>query len=94
MSRICSLTQKKVLVGNNVSHSNRKTKRVFRPNLCTASLYSDSLAQCFKLTISARALKTIDFKGGLDNYLLEASDSVLSREAKSIKSKIQKKLSV
>ena len=72
MSRRCELTGKGVLSGNNVSHANNRTKRVFRPNLQTVSLASDSLGRVVSLKVSMHALKTIDRKGGLDVFLLKA----------------------
>jgi len=56
MSRICELTGKGVMTGHHVSHANNKTKRVFRPNLQTVSLASESLGQSLRLRISMNAL--------------------------------------
>ena len=58
--------------GNNVSHANNKTKRVFRPNLQEVSLASDSLGQDVKLKISMNALRSVDRCGGIDAFLLKA----------------------
>ena len=91
MSRRCELTGKTLLVGHNVSHANNKTKRVFRPNLQTISLASDSLGQIYKLKISMSALRSIDRSGGLDAYLLKAKDANLSPKALRLKRMIAKK---
>ncbi len=91
MSRRCELTGKTLLVGNNVSHANNKTKRVFRPNLQVISLASDSLGQVYKLKICMSALRTIDRTGGLDAYLLKAKDATLSTRALRLKRLIVKK---
>lgn len=91
MSRRCELTGKGVLVGNNVSHANNKTKRVFRPNLQEVSLASDALGQDVILKISMNALRTVDRIGGLDAFLLKAKDSVLSTRALRLKRMIAKK---
>ena len=91
MSRRCELTGKTLLVGNNVSHANNKTKRVFRPNLQVISLASDSLRQVYKLKICMSALRTIDRTGGLDAYLLKAKDATLSTKALRLKRLIVKK---
>jgi large subunit ribosomal protein L28 len=91
MSRRCELTGKTLLVGNNVSHANNKTKRVFRPNLQVISLASDSLGQVYKLKICMSALRTIDRTGGLDAYLLKAKDATLSTRALRLKRMIVKK---
>jgi large subunit ribosomal protein L28 len=63
MSRVCQLTGKKVMVGNNVSHSNRKTKRKFYPNLITKKFYLPEEDKYITLKISTSALRTINKKG-------------------------------
>tara|TARA_B100000886_G_scaffold59872_1_gene37016 strand:+ start:83 stop:376 length:294 start_codon:yes stop_codon:yes gene_type:complete len=89
MTRKCELTGKKALTGNNVSHANNKTKRRFLPNLNMVSLASEKLDKSFKLKVSASALRTVDKKGGLDFYLLNTDDSLLSRNALKIKKDIE-----
>lgn len=68
MSKVCQLTGKRVMRGNNVSKSNRKTKRVFEPNLHKKTFYIPELDQKVNLKVSAKALKTIS-KLGLYNYI-------------------------
>lgn len=63
MSRVCELTGKKVMVGNNVSHSNIKTKRRFYPNLQTKKFYIPELDKWVTLKVSAAAIRTINKKG-------------------------------
>ncbi|MDR0802701.1 50S ribosomal protein L28 [Fluviicola sp.] len=63
MSRVCQITGKSVMVGNNVSHSNRKTKRKFYPNLLTKKFYVPEDDMYVTLKISASALRTINKKG-------------------------------
>jgi len=63
MSRVCQLTGKSVMVGNNVSHSNRKTKRRFLPNLVTKKFYLPEEDRYITLKISTSALRTITKKG-------------------------------
>ena len=92
MSRRCELTGVGPMVGHNVSHSNIKTKRRFLPALSPASLRSDSLGQTFKLKISNAALRTLDFRGGLDAYLVKAGDEILSPRAQKIKRQLKAKL--
>jgi large subunit ribosomal protein L28 len=94
MARRCELTGKTLLVGNNVSHANNKTKRVFRPNLQVISLASDSLKQTYKLKICMSALRTVDKVGGLDVYLLKAKDATLSTKALRLKRQVEKKVAV
>ena len=91
MSRKCDLTGKKALVGHKVSHSNRKTKRRFLPNLVNVTMQSDALARSVKLRISANALKTVDHRGGLDAFLIKARDEELSEHALDLKREIKKK---
>ena len=90
MSRRCELTGKGPLVGNNVSHSNRKTKRRYLPNLNDVTLISDALGQSFRLRISTAALRTVDHRGGLDAYLVKARDAELSAGALKIKKDVVK----
>ncbi len=63
MSRVCQITGKSVMVGNNVSHSNRKTKRKFYPNLLVKKFYVPEEDAYITLKVSAAALRTISKKG-------------------------------
>jgi len=90
MSRVCELTGKGPMSGNNVSHANNKTRRRFLPNLNDVTLMSDALGQSFKLRISAAALRSVDHRGGLDAYLAKARDEELSDRALKIKKEIAK----
>jgi len=90
MSRRCAITEKGVLSGNNVSHSNRKSKRRFLPNMQEVSLQSDSLGQTIRMRIAASTLRTIDHNGGLDNYLMTTHSKSLSEEARKLKSRVIK----
>jgi len=91
MSRRCELTGKGPQVGHKVSHSNRKTKRRFLPNLLNVTVMSDALGRSVKLRVSANALKTIDHRGGLDAFLLKAKDLELSPRVLELKRQIKKK---
>ncbi|WP_114966594.1 50S ribosomal protein L28 [Alkalilacustris brevis] len=90
MSRVCELTGKGPMSGNNVSHANNKTRRRFLPNLNDVTLISDALGRSFKLRISAAALRTVDHRGGLDAFLARAKDDELSPTALKIKRDIAK----
>ncbi|HEY0437716.1 MAG TPA: 50S ribosomal protein L28 [Phenylobacterium sp.] len=92
MSRRCELTGVGPMVGNNVSHSNIKTKRRFLPALSPATLQSDALGQSFRLRITNAALRTLDARGGLDPFLLKAKDDELSPRAAKIKRQLKAKL--
>ena len=63
MSRVCQITGKSVMVGNNVSHSNRKTKRRFLPNLVTKKFYVPEENTFITLKVSTSAIRTINKKG-------------------------------
>ena len=91
MSRICDLTGKGRLVGNNVSHANNKTKRVFLPNLQNVTLMSESLDSSFKFRVSTHGLRSVEHNGGLDNWLLKTSDAKLSDNAVKVKRELVKK---
>ncbi|MGC1503034.1 MAG: 50S ribosomal protein L28 [Sulfitobacter sp.] len=90
MSRVCELTGKGPMTGNNVSHANNKTRRRFLPNLNQTTLQSESLGRSFKLRISAHALRSVDHRGGLDAFLAKAKDTELSANALKIKKAIGK----
>ena len=90
MSRRCELTGKGVMVGNNVSHANNKTKRRFLPNLNDVTILSEILYRSFKFRVSAAALRTVDHRGGLDGFMAKAKDSELSEKALKVKREIQK----
>jgi large subunit ribosomal protein L28 len=92
MSRRCELTGKAVLSGHLVSHSNRKTKRKFLPNLCNVTLQSDTLGRSVRLRISANALRSVEHRGGLDAFLAKAGKDELSSNALTLKREIEKKL--
>lgn len=90
MSRRCMVTGKSVMVGNNVSHANNKTKRRFMPNLQVTSLLSDALGRPVRLRLSTKGLRTIEHNGGLDAWLLATSDAKLDQELRRIKKQIQR----
>ena len=92
MPRRCALTGKAVQTGNLVSHSNHKTRTRFLPNLCNVTLISDVLQRKFRMRVSASALRTVEHRGGLDAFLLKASDAGLSRGALAIKREVAKRL--
>lgn len=87
----CELTGKTRQIGHRVSHSNRKTKRRFLPNLLNVTLMSEALGRSVRLRISANALKTVDHRGGLDAFLLKARDTELSPRARDLKREVAKK---
>lgn len=90
MTRQCELTGKLPMSGNLRSHAENKTRRVFRPNLCTVTLISDALGRSFRLKVSAHGLKSVEHRGGLDAYLLKASSDELSLRCQKLKRDIVK----
>ena len=91
MSRKCDLSGKAPMSGNNVSHAVNKTRRRFLPNLHNYHLMSDILGETVALRLSAGTVRTIDRKGGLDNYLLDSKNSRLTDTALRLKKRILKK---
>lgn len=90
MSRVCELTGKGPMTGNNVSHANNKSRRRFLPNLNDVTLQSETLGRGVKLRISAHALRSVDHRGGLDAFLAKAKDTELSANALKAKKDIAK----
>ena len=88
MSSICQLTGKRYLSGNNVSHANNKTKRRFLPNLQKITFISEKLEQAFQLKVASSTIRTVEKKGGLDEFLLNTSNSKLPNKARKIKKQI------
>ena len=88
MSKKCELTGKSPLKGHKVSHANNKAKRKFFPNLKNVTFKSDILKRNIRLSVSNSALRTVDYKGGLDFYLKSVKPYKLSPKAKKIKNKI------
>ena len=91
-ARRCELTGKAVLTGNNVSHANNRTRRRFLPNLVAVTLISEALGENVRLKISAHALRSVEHRGGLDAFLLKASDLELSQRAQVLKRQIAQKV--
>ena len=90
MSRICELTGKCRQTGNNVSHANNKTKRVFLPNLQNVTLMSEGLDRSFKFRVSAHGIRSVEHVGGLDNWLRKTADIKLSSNALKVKRELAK----
>lgn len=91
MSRRCDLLNTGPMSGNNVSHSNVKTRRRFGVNLCQVTLNSETLQQNFRLRLAAKTLRTVDFKGGLDGFLLTTRNHKLTDKARDIKKAVLKR---
>ena len=88
MAKKCELTGKSPLKGHKVSHSNNKVKRKFYPNLKKVTFKSDVLKRNIRLNVSNAALRSVDYKGGIDDYLKGVKSFKLSAKAKKLKNKI------
>ncbi len=91
MSRKCELTGVAVQYGNNVSHSQRKTRRSFKPNIRSVIYTSELTGKKYKLKVIAKTIRSVEKKGGFDAFMLKAKDSVMSDKAKKVKKKSLKK---
>tara|TARA_X000000368_G_C23015156_1_gene705366 strand:+ start:566 stop:844 length:279 start_codon:yes stop_codon:yes gene_type:complete len=81
----CDLTGKKFLNGNNVSHAKNRTKRRFLPNLQNISFLSEKLGKKIQLKVATSTIRTVEKKGGLDEFLINTSNTKLSPEALKLK---------
>ena len=90
MSKVCEISGKKPMSGNNVSHANNRTRRRFIPNLQNVKLYSGTLQKYIDLNITVRTMKTVEKNGGLDSYLIKTSNRNLADTAIKIKKQILK----
>ena len=91
MTKKCELTGKRPLKGHNVSHANNKTKRKFNPGIKKIRFKSDLLKKNITLKVTNAALRTVDFKGGIDKFLQSAKAFKLSKKAKNYRVKILSK---
>jgi len=92
MSRVCELSGKSVMTGNNVSHAKNRTRRRFLPNLTNVTLISEALGSSTSFRVSTSALRSVEHNGGLDQYLLKVSDDKLSLKARRLKKLIKAKV--
>ncbi|MDD3030020.1 MAG: 50S ribosomal protein L28 [Alphaproteobacteria bacterium] len=88
MARVCSVSGKKPLFGNNVSHANNKTRRRWQPNLQLCSFPSEILGKSVSLRLTARGIRSVEHNGGLDAWLLATRDSRLSDLALKVKKQL------
>ena len=90
MSKVCEISGKRPMTGNNVSHANNRTKRRFIPNLQNVKFYSGALQKYINLNITVKTMKTVEKNGGLDSYLIKTSNRNLADTALKIKKQILK----
>ena len=93
MARVCPVTDKRTVSGNNRSHANNKTKRKFIPNLQQSSFYSRVLDRSFSFRLSTRGIRTIEHKGGLDKYVMSIAKTKLHEDFRPIRKMVEKALS-
>lgn len=92
MSRRCELTGVGVQSGNNVSHSNRRTRRRFLPNLNDVALKSDALGCSVHLRVTSATMRSVEHNGGLDGFLVTAKAHKLTEEGQKLRRRIKKAL--
>lgn len=90
MAMRCELTGKSPQTGNNVSHAKNRNRRRFLPNLNQVTLLSEILSQKVYLRVSANALRSVEHRGGLDEFLIKESSENLSQKALEIKKRVIK----
>lgn len=91
MARRCTVTGKGPQSGNNVSHALNRTRRRFLPNIQDSSFYSEVLERWVKIRVSARGMRTIEHKGGLDAYVTGTAKTKLDPSLRALKAEIEKK---
>ncbi|HAE01573.1 MAG TPA: 50S ribosomal protein L28, partial [Rhodospirillaceae bacterium] len=91
MSRRCDISGTGVMSGNNVSHAMNHSRRRFLPNLQVVRLQSDILGERIRMRLTTRAMRTVDKKGGIDEFLLNTPARKLTDEAKKLKRRIVKR---
>lgn len=91
MPKVCSLSGKKVQYGNNVSHANNRTKRRFLPNLQNVSFLSDILGIRVRAKLATSTLRSVEKQGGIDSYLLNTTENMLSKKFRKLKKTIASK---
>jgi large subunit ribosomal protein L28 len=89
----CELTGKSPVVKNLVSHSNIKTKSISQPNIQRKRIFSQALGQLVTLRVAASAIRDMEHVGGLDKFILNQEEAMLSKRALAIKSRIRQKMS-
>ena len=90
MARRCVVTGKGVLTGNTVSHSNIKSRRRFLPNLQNASFLSDALGTMVSLRITTNAIRTIEKRGGIDDYVMSEAPTKLEPELRLHRKRVER----
>lgn len=90
MARVCEITGKKVMSGNNVSHANNKSRRTFDVNLQEASFVSETLGGKVRMRVTAAGMRTVEKNGGIDAFLKSTADRKLTVTARRVKRQLEK----
>ena len=90
MSRVCELTGKGPMSGNNISHANNKTRRRWQPNLQVCSFPSEILGKPVRLRLTANGIRTVEHNGGIDAWVMGSRKSRLSEEALKVRKTMEK----
>lgn len=89
MSRRCIVSGKGVLAGNNVSHSNRKNRRRFLPNLQPVSFLSEATGETVRMRLTTRGIRTVEKRGGIDAWLLSAKTADLTPTLRRLRKRVE-----
>ncbi len=89
MARICDITGKKNQFGNKVSHANNKSRRRWQPNLQATAMPSALLNRMVRLRLTPNGLRTVEHRGGLDSFLLEAKAAELTPATRKLKKQVE-----
>lgn len=92
MASVCDITGKKTQFGHNVSHSNRRTKRTFKPNLQDRNLHSEILGRTVQMSISTRAIRTLDKYNGLDGFMINVKNRRVIEDFSDFAKQIRKEI--
>jgi large subunit ribosomal protein L28 len=90
MSRLCPVSNRRVMFGKNVSHANNRTNRSFEVNVQAFSFFSEVLGAKVSLRLSVRGMRTVEKAGGLDAYLARTPKGRLSAELWPLKRSFEK----
>lgn len=91
MARRCMITGKAPQSGNNVSHALNRTRRRFLPNIQDTSFYSETLKRKIKVRASARGIRTVEHKGGIDAFLTGTAKTKIDPALRALKAEVEKK---
>ncbi|MBF0418436.1 MAG: 50S ribosomal protein L28 [Magnetococcales bacterium] len=89
MTRKLTMGGKAPQTGYRVSHSHRRTKHAWLPNIQKRALFSMILRQSFQMTITTETLRSVDKAGGLDNFLLQMNTGLLNEPMRRLQARIR-----